>query len=274
MSQPRYGSNAGVGRREADIGLAGLPIAAAGGYGAYRASAPIRLLRRQAADARGEADGLLTAGRAAQARFEQSRDNLKRIQNGFRSAKDDPDARQRLSEEATRAKLARDKAERRARGARTDLGIARRTVKRKTAAAGRLLRGPRGIATAAGLGAAAAGLGMSGYGFTAAEVKRSRAFRERGQRQQQAFADRLRPAADTRTVAQMRPKGAPEGSRTVAQDPDTLKHAIQPSARQAKFGSWAASGKAGSDWQRDYDAKARQALHDADSGPLFRQVSR
>jgi len=90
---------------------------------------------------------------------------------------------------------------------------------------GRLVR-------AGGAAGALAGVGLTAASIASAERRQSRRSKERD-----AALRPVKPQEwkDTRTLSQLRPKRAPEGSRKFAEDPKTGKLVEQPTLRQRQY---------------------------------------
>lgn len=276
MSQPRYGSASDTGRRDATIGLSGL---AAGGAGAAVAGVAARPLVREARTYLGlrrELRQISRDGRQANADAQRAARRLNAAAERFRRGGMSADQVVANSQAAQEAAAQRSRAQAAGKRLMADRRFARDGVVSSVSRLKSLARGPRGIAAAAGLGVAAGGAGVGGYGLFRAERGRSARIQERYRSRQGLFADRMRPAEDSRSARQLMPRGAPEGSRSFAEDQASGRVVRQPSKRQAKFGSWIASGKSGEQWQREHDQAILRAnpWMAEESGPAFRQVSR
>lgn len=276
MDQPRFGSVSSPGRREADLGLAGLGVAGLGGLTAGVAS---RGMRRQAAGYLGARRDLRQArrdGAAANAEYRRLLAEQGRLQERF--ARGGPAAEMmRVKEEALAVAGRKRLAESRGAALRGDASRAKAEMRGARSGLSRLARGRAGVATAAGLAGVAGGGALAGWGLVGGERRRARAIRDADARRRAGLAAGLAPAVDDRPAVKLVPRGAPEGSRSFREDPSTGRMVRQPSKRQAKFGSWISSGKSGEQWQRDADAQGwlERGLAEPGDGPLtWRQVSR
>lgn len=276
MSQPRYGSRSDSGRRDATIGLSGL---AAGGSGAAVAGVAGRPLGREAFKYLGLRRELRQISRDGRRANEDARRAAGRLNEAAARFKrggmspDQMDANNKVAREAAELKA---RAQASGKRLMADRKFARDGLTSSASRLRSLARSPRAMAAAAGLGVALGGAGVGGYGLFRAERGRSVRTQERYGARQGLFADRLRPAVDSRSARALMPRGAPEGFRSFAEDQSSGKMVRQPSKRQAKFGSWVASGKSGEQWQREHDQEILRAnpWMAEESGPAFRQVSR